>query len=39
MNSYNRRIVHTIVAEFANLESNSVGEAPERYVIIRYKED
>jgi spoIIIJ-associated protein len=39
MNSYNRRIVHTIVSEFKNLESTSVGEAPERYVIIKYKED
>ncbi|MGE5456122.1 MAG: protein jag [Ignavibacteriales bacterium] len=39
MNSYNRRIVHTIVSEFKNLESTSVGESPERYVIIKYKED
>lgn len=39
MNSYNRRIVHTIVSEFKNLESSSVGEGLERYVIIKYKED
>lgn len=39
MNSYKRRIVHTIVSEFKNLESTSVGEVPERYVIISYKED
>ncbi len=39
MNSYKRRIVHTIVSEFKNLESSSVGEVPERYVIIKYKED
>ncbi len=39
MNSYNRRIVHSIVGEFANLESESYGESPERYVVIRYKED
>ncbi|MDD2434644.1 MAG: KH domain-containing protein [Bacilli bacterium] len=39
MNSYQRRIVHTIVSEFNNLETVSVGESPERYVIIKYKED
>lgn len=39
MNSYNRRIVHTIVGEFKNLESESFGETPNRYVVIKYKED
>lgn len=39
MNSYERRIVHTIVSQFEELSTESVGEAPERYVIIRYKED
>ncbi|MDD2377481.1 MAG: KH domain-containing protein [Bacilli bacterium] len=39
MNSYKRRIVHTIVSNYNDLETVSVGEAPERYVIIKYKED
>lgn len=39
MNSYNRRIVHSIVSEFKNLESESFGETPDRYVVIKYKED
>lgn len=39
MNSYDRRIVHNIVGEFKNLESESFGEDPLRYVIISYKED
>src|SRR5574344_190317 len=30
MNSYNRRIVHSIVSEFKNLESESFGETPDR---------
>lgn len=36
MNSYNRRIVHTIVSEFSDLETESVGEGKERHVVIRY---
>ena len=39
MNSYNRRIVHNIVSKFKNLETESVGEEPNRYTIIKYKED
>lgn len=39
MNSYERRIVHTIVSQFEELSTESIGEAPERYVIIKYKED
>ncbi len=39
MNSYKRRIVHTIVSEFNNLETESLGEGLERHVIIRYKEN
>lgn len=38
MNSYQRRIVHTVVSEFPNLKSESIGEAPNRYTIISYKE-
>lgn len=36
MNSYNRRIVHTIVSEFSDLETESVGEGKERHVVIKY---
>lgn len=39
MNSYDRRIVHSIVAEYPELETESFGEAPNRYVVIRYKKD
>ena len=39
MNSYDRRIVHNIVGEFKNLESESFSEEPTRYVKITYKED
>lgn len=38
MNSYQRRIVHTVVSEFQNLKSESIGEAPNRYTVISYKE-
>lgn len=39
MNSYERRLVHTIVSENENLETESFGENPNRYVVIRYKEN
>lgn len=39
MNSYERRIVHTLVSEFNNLETISEGEEPSRYVVIKYKEN
>lgn len=38
MNSYERRIVHTLVSEYKNLETISEGEEPNRYVVIKYKE-
>jgi len=38
MNSYERRIVHSIVSDFENLQSESVGEEPNRYTIIRFKD-
>lgn len=38
MNSYQRRIVHTVVSEVPNLKSESIGEAPNRYTVISYKE-
>lgn len=39
MNSYERRLVHSIVNEFDNLETESIGEEPNRYVVIKFKED
>ena len=36
MNSYERRFVHTIVSEYSDLSTESEGEEPNRYVIIRY---
>lgn len=38
MNSFKRRIVHSIVSDYYNLESESFGEEPNRYVVIRYIE-
>ena len=39
MNSYKRRLVHNIVANYKELKTESVGEEPLRYTIIKYKED
>lgn len=39
MNSYERRIVHTVISEFENLETESIGEEPNRYVVIKCKEN
>lgn len=39
MNSYERRIVHTAIADYRNIETESEGEEPNRYVVIKYKED
>ena len=38
MNSYKRRIIHSICSEYYNIETESFGEEPERYVVIRYVE-
>lgn len=38
MNSYKRRIIHSIASEYYNIETESFGEEPERYVVIRYIE-
>ena len=38
MNSYERRLVHTIVSEYEKLESESFGENKERYTVIKYKD-
>lgn len=39
MNSYERRIVHTALANFKNIETQSEGEEPNRYTVIKYRED
>ena len=39
MNSYERRAVHNVAGKFKNIETESFGEEPNRYVVIRYKED
>lgn len=39
MNSYERRLVHNIVSEYDNLITQSEGEAPNRYVVIKLKKD
>ena len=37
MNSYERRIVHNVCNEFEKLYTESVGEEPNRYVVIKKK--
>ena len=39
MNSYKRRIVHNLASEFKNIKTESIGEEPNRYTIIKYEED
>lgn len=38
MNSFNRRIVHNVALNYYNIETESIGEEPERYVVIKYIE-
>ena len=38
MNSYERRIIHTILSDYKNVYTESVGEEPKRCVVIKYKE-
>ena len=38
MNSYQRRIVHKVASDYYNIETESFGEEPNRYVVIRYVE-
>ena len=38
MNSYERRIVHTVLTEFPELVTESEGQEPNRYVVIKYKD-
>ena len=39
MNSYDRRIVHNVISKYDNLVTESKGETPDRYVVIKYKKD
>jgi len=39
MNSYERRLVHTLIDEYPNLTTESIGEGKDRHVTIKYKED
>ena len=36
MNSYERRIVHNVLADFKGVRTESVGEEPNRHVVIKY---
>ena len=39
MNSYERRIVHAILADNPNITTESIGEEPNRCVVIKYIEE
>ena len=39
MNSYERRVVHNVLTGFKNVKTESVGEEPNRHVVIKYVED
>jgi len=39
MNPYERRIIHSSLQEFPNINTQSVGEEPNRKVVIRYAPD
>lgn len=36
MNSYERRIVHNILTDFKDIKTESVGEEPNRHIVIKY---
>lgn len=36
MNSYQRRVVHNILADFKGVKTESIGEEPNRHVVIKY---
>ena len=36
MNPYQRRIVHSLLSDFSNVTTESVGEEPNRCVVIKY---
>jgi len=37
MNSYERRIVHNVLTDFKDITTESVGEEPNRHIVIKYK--
>jgi len=37
MNSYQRRAIHALISDYSNVETESRGEEPNRYVVIKYK--
>ena len=37
MNSYERRIIHTVLGEYKHVTTESIGEEPKRCVVIKYK--
>ena len=39
MNSYERRCIHSLISEYENLTTESVGEGKERHIIIKYIEN
>ncbi len=39
MNSYERRAVHNVLTNFKGIKTESVGEEPNRHVIIKYNKD
>lgn len=39
MNSYNRRIVHSVLSNSKDVKTESEGKEPNRYVVIKPKED
>lgn len=38
MNSYERRLVHSIINEYPSLETESIGEGKDRHIVIKYIE-
>jgi len=36
MNSYQRRAIHSLISGYTNVETESMGEEPNRYVVIKY---
>ena len=39
MNSYERRFVHNLINDYTMLETKSIGEEPNRHIVISYKQD
>ncbi len=39
MNSYERRLVHSLIGEYEHLTTESIGEGKERHIIIKYVEE